>query len=147
MIVVLRWSGLKAYSTPSVKMNKDSCKAAFTARVHRYLYSKDSNDESEEIEIAGIIDNTHHAATSFDPRPDPRDKLLERREEFIRSQLAIVKRMQLKGILSVSSKQSVEEPATTCTSEPVGFGDECSAEKGLDHKACILLQYLLPSLH
>jgi len=125
-------------------MDKDSCKAAFTARVHRYLYSKDSNDESEKIyesevnsdavrEIAGI-----DTATSFDPR----DKLLERHEKFIRSQLAIIKRIQLKGILSVSSKQSVEEPVTT--SEPVGFVDECSVEKGLDHKVCILLQYLLP---
>jgi len=124
-------------------MDKDSFKATFTARLHHHLYTKHNSDESEEVYEPEVVSSgavgeiaSIDAATSFDPR----DKLLERHEEFIKRQLAVVKKIQLKGILGVSSKQRVEEPVTT--SEP---GDGCS---GLDQKSvCSLLNIdqLLPS--
>jgi len=106
-------------------MDKDPI---FRARVHRYLYSKDSSDESEEMHELEV--NSGTVGEKAGTVTDPRDKLFERHKEFIKNQLAIVKKIQLKGILSVSSKQSVEDPVTT--SQSAAF-DECLVEKGLNH--------------
>ena len=108
-----------------MEMGKDFLKTAFKERAHRYLYSKDSSDESEEIYEPEVGTDV----TSFDPR----DKLFERHEEFIKRQLAVVKRIQLKGILTVSSKQSVEEPLTI--SESDRLDDGCLVEKGWTTKS------------